>query len=126
MAAAFDWAIVLIAYALFVLVFRKCGWHITLNKINGIIFGAVLPLLGFAYGLIWALAGIETFGMQCLKLRLITFDGFPPDKRQRLMRFMGSCLSLLTMLGLLWSAVDEESIAWQDHISRTFPTPSDR
>jgi hypothetical protein len=28
------------------------------------------------------------------------------------------------MLGLLWSLADEESLAWQDHISRTFPTPT--
>jgi len=27
--------------------------------------------------------------------------------------------------GLLWSLADEESLAWHDHISRTFPTPRD-
>jgi hypothetical protein len=38
-------------------------------------------------------------------------------------RFGASCLSRCTQLGLLWSLADEESLAWQDHISRTFPTP---
>jgi hypothetical protein len=30
-----------------------------------------------------------------------------------------------TIIGLLWSLVDEESLTWQDHISRTFPTPEE-
>ena len=30
---------------------------------------------------------------------------------------------VLSVLGLLWSIWDEESLAWQDHISRTFPSP---
>jgi hypothetical protein len=37
---------------------------------------------------------------------------------------LGSCLSVCSVVGLLWSLVDEESLAWQDHISGTFPTPS--
>ena len=61
--------------------------------------------------------------MQWAKLHLLTFDGFPPDRKQRLMRLAGSTLGLVTGLGLLWSLVDEEFLGWQDHISRTFPTP---
>jgi uncharacterized RDD family membrane protein YckC len=71
----------------------------------------------------YAIAGRETAGMSCAHLRLITFDGFKPDGKQRLYRFLGSCLSLCTVLGLAWSLADEESLGWQDHISRTFPTP---
>jgi hypothetical protein len=26
-------------------------------------------------------------------------------------------------LGFLWALVDEETLTWHDHISRTFPTP---
>jgi hypothetical protein len=26
-------------------------------------------------------------------------------------------------LGLVWALVDEEQLAWHDHISKTFPTP---
>ena len=61
--------------------------------------------------------------MHWTHLRLTTFDGFRPELRQRLLRFAGSCLSLCTVVGLLWSLADEESLTWQDHISRTFPTP---
>jgi hypothetical protein len=56
-------------------------------------------------------------------LRLTTFDGFPLEPRQRLLRFAAACLSRCTLLGLFWSLADEENLAWQDHISRTFPTP---
>jgi uncharacterized RDD family membrane protein YckC len=124
-AAALDWSMVLIAYGLFLLVFHAFGGEFTLNKINGLMFGGVLLLFGFTYGLMWALAGSETAGMRFAQLRLLTFEGFPPDYRQRLVRFLGSCLSLCTVLGLAWSAVDEESLAWQDHISRTFPSPKE-
>ena len=87
------------------------------------LFFAVLPIFAVAYGLMWAYAATETPGMRWTHLRLTTFDGFPPDAKQRILRFAGSCLSLCTVVGLLWSLADEESLNWQDHISRTFPTP---
>jgi uncharacterized RDD family membrane protein YckC len=124
-AAAIDWSMVLIAYGLFLLVFRACGGQIALNKVTALMFSGVLVLFGFAYGLMWALAATETAGMRFAQLQLLTFEGFPPNTGQRLMRLMGSCLGVATVLGVAWSAVDEESLAWQDHISRTFPTPKE-
>jgi uncharacterized RDD family membrane protein YckC len=123
-AAALDWIMVLLAYGVFLAVYSAMGGEFHGNKTNWIVFGSVLPLLGFVYGLMWALAGAETMGMRWTRLKLLTFDGFPPDPKQRLMRFAGSTLSLCTLIGLMWSLVDEESLGWQDHISRTFPTPS--
>ncbi|MBZ5724026.1 MAG: RDD family protein [Acidobacteriia bacterium] len=122
-AAALDAVMVLIGYGLFLLVFRLCGGEVVLNKTNLLMFGGALLVMGFTYGLFWALANTETAGMRWTHLRLTTFDGFPPDGRQRLLRFFGSTLSLCTLVGLLWSLADEESLTWQDHISGTFPTP---
>ena len=122
-AAALDWSMVLIAYGAFLAVFLAMGGSIELNKANLAVFGGVLLLFSFVYGLLWALAGAETPGMQWTRLKLSTFDGFAPDKRQRIVRFFGSALSLCTILGAAWSLVDEEGLGWQDHISRTFPTP---
>lgn len=122
-AAALDWAMVLIAYGAFLTVFLMMGGSITLNKPNVMVFGSVLLLFAAVYGLLWSLAGAETMGMRWTQLKLMTFDGFPPDKRQRLMRFAGSSLGLCTVIGLAWSLVDEEGLGWQDHMSRTFPTP---
>jgi uncharacterized RDD family membrane protein YckC len=122
-AAALDWSMVLIGYGVFLTLFRLLGGEFTFNKFNLLVFGGMLPLIGLAYGLIWTLACTETAGMHWTRLRLTTFDGFPPEPRQRILRFAGSCLSLCTLAGLLWSFADEESLTWQDHISRTFPTP---
>ena len=122
-AAALDWAMVLIAYGLFLTVFGLAGGQFALNRTNLMIFAGDLALIALAYGFVWVLAGSETAGMRWTRLRLITFDGFPPDLKQRLARFAGSCLSVCTVIGLMWSLGDEESLAWQDHISRTFPTP---
>ena len=124
-AAALDWTMVLIAYGLFLTVFRLAGGQFALNRTTLMVYAGDLALIAMTYGLLWALAGSETAGMRWTRLRLITFDGFPPDLNQRLARFAGSCLSVCTVIGLIWSWGDEESLAWQDHISRTFPTPCD-
>jgi uncharacterized RDD family membrane protein YckC len=122
-AAAIDWSLVMVSYGLFLAVYFLCGGEFVANKLNFIVFGAALPLIAATYGLMFAVAGAETAGMACAHLKLTTFDGFKPDMRQRMCRFAGSCLSLCTVIGLAWSLVDEESLGWQDHISRTFPTP---
>ena len=121
-AAALDWSMVLIACGLFLLTFRLLGGPIELSKANLPYFGGALAIIAFLYGLTWTLAGAETLGMRAARLRLITFDGFAPEPRHRALRFLGSCLGYTTVLGLLWSLADEESLGWQDHISRTFPT----
>jgi uncharacterized RDD family membrane protein YckC len=122
-AAALDWSMVLIGYGLFLLAFRLAGGQFIAGKANLMLFAAALLLVAFTYGLFWAISGTETAGMRWARLKLITFEGFPPEPQQRLLRFAGSCMSICTVLGLLWSLADEESLAWQDHISRTFPTP---
>ena len=121
-AAALDWSMVLIAYGWFLLAFRLFGGQVVLNKANLMVFGGALLLVGFTYSLVPAIAGTETPGMRWTRLQLTTFDGFPLEPRHRLLRMLGACLSVCTGIGLLWSLVDEESLAWQDHISRTFPT----
>ena len=123
LAAAIDWMMVLIAYGLFLAVFWLGGGVFVLSRPNLLVFGGALLLVGFTYGLFFAIAGTETAGMRWTRLQVMTFDGFPPDAGQRLLRFAGSCLSVCTLLGLLWCLADEEGLTWTDHISRTFPTP---
>jgi len=123
-AAVLDWSMVLIGYGLFLGMYGMLGGSFPLeNRTSLLLLASVLPLLGVLYGLVWTLAGTETAGMRWTQLRLTTFDGFPPERRERLLRFAGYCLSLCTVVGLLWSLADEEGLGWQDHISRTFPTP---
>jgi uncharacterized RDD family membrane protein YckC len=122
-AAALDWSIVFIGYGLFLLAYRLAGGAFVLNRATISVFAGTLPLVAFTYGLFWTLACTETPGMRWTQLRFTTFEGVAPDRRQRILRFAGSCVSVCTLIGLLWSLADEESLNWQDHISRTFPTP---
>jgi uncharacterized RDD family membrane protein YckC len=122
-AAALDWSMALIGYTLFLAAFFAMGGEFTWNRINLLVFAGALLLVGFAYGLTWALLGADSAGMRWTGLRLTTFDGFPLERRQRVLRFAGTCLSLCTVVGQLWCLADEESLTWQDHISGTFPTP---
>jgi uncharacterized RDD family membrane protein YckC len=124
-ASALDWSMVLIAYGLFLGGIRALGCEFALNKSTMLMFGGMFFVLAFVYGLCFAIAGADTPGMVWTRLRLTTFDGLPPELRQRLGRFAAACLSRCTLLGLLWSLADEESLTWHDHMSRTFPTPRD-
>ena len=76
-AAGLDWSMVLLAYGLFLLVFRLAGGEFVFDKASLLMIGAVLPVLGCLYGLTWAIAGKETPGMRWANLRFTTFDGFP-------------------------------------------------
>ena len=116
---------VLLGYGMFLVAFYFLGGEFALTKTAISVFAAMFGLIGFTYGLCFSLMGTETPGMRWTELRLITFDGFPPDRKQRMARFFGASISRSTLLGLLWSLADEESLAWQDHISRTFPTPDE-
>jgi uncharacterized RDD family membrane protein YckC len=122
-ATAIDLGMVLLACGLFLFVFLQMGGSVTLNKATWPIFAAVPVLFGVLYGFAFAWTGAQTVGQRSTRLKLLTFDGFPPERKQRLLRFFGSMLSLGTVVGMAWSLADEESLGWQDHISRTFPTP---
>jgi uncharacterized RDD family membrane protein YckC len=123
-ASAIDWSMVLLGYAIFLAAFHYLGGGFVLSKTNLGIFAGAFLLIGFTYGLIFSLAGAETLGNHCTQLRLTTFDGFPPELlKHRLLRFGAACFVRCTLLGLLWSLADEESLSWIDHISHTFPTP---
>lgn len=125
MAAAADWSMVLIAYGMFLATYRIAGGAFLMNKTGLLLLGGALPLIALVYGLIFAVAGSETAGMRWMHLAVVTFDGDRPDRKNWLLRFLGSGLSHCTVLGMAWIFADEESLTWQDHISGTFPTPRD-
>jgi len=123
LAAALDLSVILMGYGLFVAVVYLRAGVLVLNRLNLLVFGAALVLVALFYGLLWMLAKTETPGMRWTHLRLINFDGFPPDRYQRALRYFSTLISIAPgCLGLLWALVDEESLTWHDHISKTFPT----
>jgi len=124
MAAAMDGSLVAIALAAFELVFHFFGGEVILSgKTLPMYLGVVAGVL-LLYKVLWGLSNGDTPGMRWADLTLVNFDGQRPTRTQRLMRAAFGVLSLLAGgLGLLWTLVDEETLTWHDHISKTFPTP---
>jgi uncharacterized RDD family membrane protein YckC len=110
-------------FGLFLFTFHLMGGMFHLNRQTIPFFIGVFGTLAMFYGALWIWSGRETLGMRWTKLRLIDFDGLPADRRDRVLRIFGICLSCCAGgIGLLWALLDEEQLAWHDHMSKTFPT----
>ena len=124
MAAALDASIILFGLAIFGVVFRLAGGNIILNAKTTPEFAGILAGLVIFYKLLWCLANGDSPGMKWTRMMQVNFDGQTPNRKQRLVRMVASILSVSAAgLGLLWMLVDEETLTWHDHISKTFPTP---
>ena len=123
-AAAMDASMVLLAFCTFCAVFRLVTGQIALTKPAMIGYFAVAALFMLIYKTLWCLANNDSPGMRWAHLRLVNFDGQKPARRFRFYRMASGVLSVLAAgLGVAWALVDEESLTWHDHISKTFPTP---
>ena len=122
-AAALDGGMIFIGFGVFLFTFHLMGGMFRLNRQTFPFFIGVFGTLVMFYGMLWIWADRETLGMRWTGLRLIDFDGFPADRRDRVRRFLGAFLSCgAGAIGLLWALVDEEKLTWHDHMSKTFPT----
>jgi uncharacterized RDD family membrane protein YckC len=125
MAAAADASIIAIALALFFgIVLRVAGGTFVLSVKTAPLFLIMAAAVVVFYRVLWCLANGDSAGQRWARLRLVNFDGQRPTRTQRFYRLASGLLSLLAAgIGLLWSLVDEETLTWHDHISKTFPTP---
>lgn len=122
-AAALDLAMILIGFGVVLAVFQVWGRPAGLSRNSLALLAGMLGASALFYGLLFAIAGAVTPGLRWTHLRLINFDGFPPDVRSRALRLAGCWISTLAGgLGLLWALLDEENLTWHDHMSKTFPT----
>ena len=122
-AAAIDGSMILIAFGLFLTTFHLLGGVFAFDKLMVSMLGASAALIAVFYGFVYVWGSGRTPGMRATGLSLIHFDGYPPERISRWMRFLAACLSYCACgLGILWALVDEESLAWHDHMSKTFPT----
>jgi uncharacterized RDD family membrane protein YckC len=122
MAAMVDTSIVLIGVGVFLLIFAL-GGNLVISRDTApflITVGAVIALI---YRSLWYFGNRDTPGMRFAGLRLVDFEGRNPDREQRAVRLAAGIVSLLPAgLGLVWALVDTRSLAWHDHLSKTFPT----
>jgi uncharacterized RDD family membrane protein YckC len=122
-AAMLDAAMIAIGCGIFVGIFQLAGGGIRANKLDIAVFICSAALITMLYGFVFALTGRETAGQNWTELRLINFDGFPPDGQSRALRFVGSWLGFCACgLGMFWALMDEEYLTWHDHMSKTFLT----
>ncbi len=122
-AAAVDGCVLVFAAALFGVPFTLLGGVMVWNPVTVVLAAGVVTLLAIAYGAFWAVVGRETPGRRATGLRLVNFEGQPVEWPQRLGRVGALCISVFAVgAGLLWALVDEEQLAWQDHMSKSFPT----
>ncbi|MCU1260894.1 MAG: domain containing protein [Bryobacterales bacterium] len=123
MAATLDASMIVIGFGIFLVIFQIFGGAFAWSKQNIALVAAALGLISMFYGFVWVLAGRETMGMAWTSLRILNFNGFPPDRKSRALRMLGCWLSFCSgMIGIFWALVDEESLTWHDHMSKTFPT----
>lgn len=123
LAVALDLSIVVIASGVVTSMYYFAGGELRFTKQTVPVLFAVPALLYFFYSAICCIARKETPGMNWTGLTLLNFDGHRPTVKQRWARLGGTCLAILAGgLGILWALGDEESLAWQDHISGTFPS----
>ncbi len=125
LAGAVDFGIILSALGVVAAIFLLAGGPWEPTPLNFAAMAVVSVMITVVYQLFWVLSNGDSAGLRLANLELVNFDGQRPDRRERLTRMLASWLSLLPGgLGLLWSLVDEETLTWHDHISKTFPTPS--
>ena len=119
-----DASMILASLGLFLITFELCGGQVVLTRMTIPLYAGILLVLALFYKLLFCMCGSDTPGMVWTQLRLLNFDGHIPDRDERMQRMFGSFLAYTVGgLGMVWALVDEEQLAWHDHISKTFPTP---
>jgi uncharacterized RDD family membrane protein YckC len=121
MATIFDFALIVAAFALFVLVFAACTSHPPAGK--PALLGASIILLGFCLlyqFLFFKFAGC-TPGMRYARIALCTFDDENPTRKAMCRRVWFQLLSAAPLgLGFAWAWFDTDRLGWHDRMSRIY------
>jgi uncharacterized RDD family membrane protein YckC len=125
-AAALDALFIGLTSAGFLGLFHALGGQIAFDKMDLVVYGAVLYLFYSQYFFLFTTLAGASPGMQLAGLSCVRLDGSLPDTRQLLWRGFGYLLSGATFfLGFLWAVWDEDHFTWQDRISQSYITAAD-
>jgi uncharacterized RDD family membrane protein YckC len=121
MAGIFDLALIVSAFAIFVLVFVSCTAHPPSGKPALVAAGLVLAGFGLLYQYLFFKYAEGTPGMRYAKIALCTFDDENPTRKAMCMRVLYVLLSAAPLgLGFAWAWFDPDRLTWHDRLSRIY------
>jgi uncharacterized RDD family membrane protein YckC len=121
MAGIFDLALIVAAFAVFVLVFVACTTHPPMGK--PAMLGAAVILAGFGllYHYLFFKFAEGTPGMRYAKIALCTFEDENPTRQEMCRRVLYLMLSAAPLgLGFAWAWFDPDRLSWHDRLSRIY------
>jgi uncharacterized RDD family membrane protein YckC len=121
MAGIFDLALVVAAFALFVLVFVACTAHPPTGKPALLAAGLVLGGFFVLYQYLFFKYADGTPGMRYAKIALCTFEDENPTRKAMCRRVFFMLLSAAPLgLGFAWAWFDPDRLGWHDRLSRIY------
>jgi uncharacterized RDD family membrane protein YckC len=121
MAGIFDLALIIAAFALFVLVFVACTAHPPTGKPALLAAGLVLGGFFVLYQYLFFKYAEGTPGMRYAKIALCTFEDENPTRKAMCRRVFFMLLSAAPLgLGFAWAWFDPDRLGWHDRISRIY------
>jgi uncharacterized RDD family membrane protein YckC len=121
LAAVVDAALVVCAFAMFVVVFIACTAHPPSGR--PAMIAAAAALVGFValYQWLFFTFAESTPGMRCAKIALCTFGDENPGRKTLQHRVGSLFLAALPLgLGFLWALLDDDRLGWHDRMTRTY------
>ncbi len=121
-----DALVLVVAAALFALIFWRAGGHLSPRPLNVVVFAfiAVVFILGY-FGAFTALTA-TTPGLLWMGIEVRSQTGGLPTPQQAFWRAFGYLVSISAlMLGFIWALVDSEGLTWHDRMSDTFLTDAE-
>jgi uncharacterized RDD family membrane protein YckC len=121
MAGIFDLALIISAFAIFVLVFVACTAHPPSGKPALVAAGLALGGFALLYQYLFFKYSEGTPGMRYAKIALCTFDDENPTRKAMCMRVLYVLLSAAPLgLGFAWAWFDPDRLTWHDRLSRIY------
>jgi uncharacterized RDD family membrane protein YckC len=121
MAAIFDLALIVGAFASFVLVFVACTAHPPTGKAALLGAGLVLATFCVLYQYLFFKYAEGTPGMRYAKIALCTFEDENPTRKATCRRVFFLLLSAAPLgLGFAWAWFDPDRLCWHDRLSRIY------
>jgi uncharacterized RDD family membrane protein YckC len=121
MAGIFDLALIVAAFAVFILVFVACTAHPPTGKSALLAAGLVLGSFCALYQYLFFKFAEGTPGMRYAKIALCTFDDENPTRQAMCRRVFYLWLSAAPLgLGFLWACFDPDRLSWHDRLTRIY------